>query len=401
MPHMNGIDVAIALEKTLKKVPKIIALSSSLDHKLLNSVKSIVACTEKPIRRQQLLYMICRGVMSDDMNDVEDDDTIAAAAAAVKASSIDHKTKDSLLDGFSVLIVEDNEVNRCVLRDLLANFGMKSEEAVNGVDALTVMEHNAENFDCVIMDVHMPIMNGIDAAKLMREKGYKLPIVSLTADVTSETKEGCLAAGVTEFLLKPIRPAKLREVLNELFKDKDLFNESKMRKRSPRVVKIAASPAAPILVDATSTATAPAAAADDSRSKQSSDNNRILVVDDTETNLMFAELLFSKVNPNGVLVCAHSGAEAIKLLKENPPKHFSMVFMDIEMPFMTGIEATVNIREFNRAIPVIALTGHEDKAVLDKCWKAGMNGVVNKPFREPDLKTMVEKMNFKDVEKKI
>jgi PAS domain S-box-containing protein len=347
MPHMNGIEVAQALEASMKKVPKIIALSSSLDHKILSSVKSIIACTEKPIRKQQLLYMICRGVMSGSFE--------ASSLMSVRKE----RTPRSLLSDVNVLIVEDNEVNRCVLRDLLANFGMRSKEAVNGIEALAIMEKEGSSFGVVIMDVHMPVLNGIDTSKLMRERGYTLPIISLTADVTSKTKEACLAAGVSRFLLKPIRAVSLKTVLSEIFEDAKNVTESK----SENNVAI------------------------------TSKNNHILVVDDTDANLMFAEHILNRVNPGGQVTCVTSALKAIALLEKNSPDYFTLIFMDVEMPDMDGITAASKIRISNPNVLIVALTGHDDPGILAQCKAAGMVGIVNKPFREGQIAHAVKEYN--------
>ena len=168
MPHMSGLDVAKSLETTLKKVPKIIALSSSIDHKLLHSVKSIVACTEKPIRRQQLLYLICRGVMDkrDDGGKSEFINSGTEENPRFLRPQAPAKTARSRIDslvGLNCLIVEDNEVNRCVLRDLLANFGLKSKEVVNGVEALAAMDAPGADYDLIITGMQLKVCDNLSS----------------------------------------------------------------------------------------------------------------------------------------------------------------------------------------------------------------------------------------------
>jgi CheY-like chemotaxis protein len=368
-------------------MPKIIALSSSLDHKILNSVKSIVAATEKPIRRQQLLYLICRGAMQEskieEMTGKEGGGLVSLPPAQRERADV------SALKGLNVLIVEDNEVNRCVLRDLLSNFGMQSIEAVNGVEGLAAMERAGDTFDIVITDIHMPIMNGVDGTRLMRERGYTLPIVALTADVTDETRIKCENAGVTQFLLKPIRAAKLRDMLNGLFLGKDGKKNQSSANEEQKLTPAAATvvekkKSGPRITKSSSSSALPA----DTR-------NQVLVCDDTETNLMFAEHILNKVNPGGGVTCVSSGQAAIDLLQK---EEFCLVFMDIEMPQMNGIETTEKIREFNQTVPIIALTGHDDSQILAKCMAAGMIDVAHKPFKEAQLGGIVKKWFLNRVE---
>jgi CheY-like chemotaxis protein len=337
MPQMDGLAVARALEKTLKEMPRIIVLTSSYQHNSMNSIQSVVACTEKPFRRQQLLYLICRGSLA-------------------VSSPNDFKDK-RLLKGLHVLVVEDNEVNRMVLRDLVGMYGMTCSEAVNGVEALSMIDTNAHLYDVVMMDVHMPVMNGIDTTRLMRQRGFAKPIIALTADVTEETREGCIQAGVTRFLLKPIRAVRLQDHLEELF--------------SSRVISDAVIPS-------------------DERP-----DSHILVVDDTDTNLAYAAHLLQRITPGGKITCATSGRQALDMLGA---AEFTMVFMDIEMPGMNGLAATQAIRKFNKKVPVIALTADDSSELKVRCTQAGMQAVGSKPFRQQDLASLVSTWNGVDCE---
>ncbi|MFT8776336.1 MAG: ATP-binding protein [Gluconacetobacter liquefaciens] len=106
----------------------------------------------------------------------------------------------------SILVVEDNIVNRKILCRLLARVGHRWEAVANGEEALDILQERS--FDLVLMDLNMPVMNGIEATKLHRfsEIGgaEALPIVALTADGTPETQQRCREAGMNAFLLKPV-----------------------------------------------------------------------------------------------------------------------------------------------------------------------------------------------------
>ena len=116
------------------------------------------------------------------------------------------------LTGLRLLVVEDLEVNRMLLRQMLKNKGMVLFEAENGKEVLNVMKEHA--VDLILMDLHMPEMDGIEATKRIRDGQVKgadssLPIVCLTADVFKETKEAIFAAGMNDFLTKPVEMRRL------------------------------------------------------------------------------------------------------------------------------------------------------------------------------------------------
>ena len=118
---------------------------------------------------------------------------------------------------YRVLVAEDNPVNRTVIQKLLERAGHTCHLVDNGEEALDAME--LHQFDAVILDMNMPVMNGAEATRAMRVlagPGRHMPIIMLSADVTADTKEEALAAGVDRFLPKPIQINLLLEQLNEL-----------------------------------------------------------------------------------------------------------------------------------------------------------------------------------------
>ncbi|GBQ88990.1 signal transduction histidine kinase [Gluconacetobacter johannae DSM 13595] len=118
----------------------------------------------------------------------------------------------------NILLVEDNPVNQKVLGKILDRAGHRWRVAGNGEDALDMLEQ--EPFDLVLMDINMPVMNGIEATKLYRFSevggGPALPIVALTADGTPEARQRCRDAGMSGFLLKPVEIDALLETIDAL-----------------------------------------------------------------------------------------------------------------------------------------------------------------------------------------
>ncbi|WP_299207952.1 ATP-binding protein [uncultured Tateyamaria sp.] len=117
----------------------------------------------------------------------------------------------------SVLIVEDNSINRSVLSDMLHSMGHSVQEAVNGADAIE--RANATAFDIIFMDISMPVMNGIEATRHLRSDGGRNAntlIVGLTAHGREEYREQAVDAGMDRFHTKPIRLDALHSVLSEV-----------------------------------------------------------------------------------------------------------------------------------------------------------------------------------------
>jgi signal transduction histidine kinase/DNA-binding NarL/FixJ family response regulator/HPt (histidine-containing phosphotransfer) domain-containing protein len=117
-----------------------------------------------------------------------------------------------------VLVAEDNETNRQVVVTMLRNLGLESSIAVNGNEAIAAVER--ENFDLILMDYHMPELDGCDATVGIRrhEQRYELkrtPIVAVTASVLAEDREKCLASGMDDFVAKPLRQKTLASVLEK------------------------------------------------------------------------------------------------------------------------------------------------------------------------------------------
>ena len=114
----------------------------------------------------------------------------------------------------SVLIVEDIPTNQFLATKMLQRLGCTSELAGNGQEAVDVVEREgAERFDVILMDCQMPVMDGIEATRVLRSKGVKLPIIALTANAFDDDRERCLEAGMDGFVSKPLSEATLREEL--------------------------------------------------------------------------------------------------------------------------------------------------------------------------------------------
>lgn len=123
------------------------------------------------------------------------------------------KEQGRKLAGFAVLVVEDNELNQQVAKGLLEYYGAAVTIANHGKEALDILEQSS--FDCVLMDIQMPVMDGLEAARLIRAspRWADTLIIAVTANTDQHHKDLCRSAGMNDFLAKPIDPERLVSTL--------------------------------------------------------------------------------------------------------------------------------------------------------------------------------------------
>jgi two-component system sensor histidine kinase/response regulator len=135
------------------------------------------------------------------------------------ATTPDQPPKQRASRFLDVLVVEDNPVNQKFVVGLLAKWGHRAVVACDGVRGLEALAHR--NFDLVLMDVQMPVMDGIEATCSIRtgerERGGHVPIIAITAHAAIQDRARCLEAGVDRYLTKPMNSELLRQAIAELF----------------------------------------------------------------------------------------------------------------------------------------------------------------------------------------
>lgn len=208
MPEMNGIDFAriVKSDESIKH-NKMVLLSSMTD--LIPKEKLFKAGFEsffyKPIKQKQLYAIISRVLKLE----VHDD----AHSAMHEDASV--KTTDKK---FNVLLVEDNLINQKVAYYSLVNLGHQIQIAVNGKEAVEKFANG--KFQVILMDVQMPVMNGLEATHEIRniEENRGIPpdsrvkIIAMTANAMSEDRDRCLAAGMDDYIAKPFKQEELVEL---------------------------------------------------------------------------------------------------------------------------------------------------------------------------------------------
>ncbi|MBF0467856.1 MAG: response regulator, partial [Desulfamplus sp.] len=118
---------------------------------------------------------------------------------------------DSQLSGLRVLMAEDNEFNQKLAVIMLNRLGIFPDLACNGQEAVDAVRQKP--YDLVLMDMQMPQMDGLEATRIIRSENFKIPVIAMTANVTPQDRENCIAAGMDDYISKPVDPEKLRNVL--------------------------------------------------------------------------------------------------------------------------------------------------------------------------------------------
>lgn len=134
-----------------------------------------------------------------------------AATAAGHTAREDERIATAAAPGARVLLVEDNPINALLAKALLTREGCEVEHAVGGEEAMAACAVGP--YDLILMDMRMPGLSGEDTARRLRADGVKTPIVALTANAFEDDRHACLAAGMDDFLVKPLSPDALRAVL--------------------------------------------------------------------------------------------------------------------------------------------------------------------------------------------
>ena len=227
MPDLNGCDVAVAIRKTplLRNTP-IILLSSSheiLSREQLDQLGIQVAMT-KPVRQSRLLDSIMK-ILYEQTNGstLASQHAIPTSKETVGERAQTENTSEIQVSEIhyeaDVLIVEDNEVNRLVVQQMLQAQGYRSHFACHGKEALEKLSQFC--YRLILMDGHMPVMDGIKTTQTIRalessgQLPQRTPIVALTANVIQGVREEFINAGMDTYLSKPVSLHKLETVLNE------------------------------------------------------------------------------------------------------------------------------------------------------------------------------------------
>ena len=266
----------------------------------------------------------------------------------------DKPEEELTLPPIRVLLADDDAVLLETAKDSLSSIGAEAHVASSGAEAVRMASEEA-GYQVVILDWKMPDMDGIKAARQIRSRvGKDVPILLISAYDWSDMEDAAREAGINGFISKPLFRSTLYDKLNEL-----LGNEKKHSSQEDDGSDIA--------------------------------GMRILVAEDNDVNW---EIISRLLKMKGVETeRANNGQLAVDRVSEAAPGEFDLVFMDIQMPVMNGIDATKAIRALAdpRAsqIPIVAMTADAFSENVAECMAAGMNGHIAKPV---DMKLVIKEI---------
>lgn len=353
MPEMDGIQLASAIRQTeiLDAVPLLMLSSvSAIDAGDDRDTADIDAWLTKPVRQARLFDALSSHLARPrrprkDMDRSETMQPLVGSAA----------TNDNASSDLRILMAEDNPVNQMVAQGMLDELGHTTTVAGNGREAFELFKEH--EFDLVLMDCQMPVLDGFKATQLMRqwesqEDREATKIIAVTANALGGDRERCLAAGMDDYVSKPFTIENLGAAIASVMKG----------------------PGSDIT-----------ALHDDTR-------RQVLIVDDNSinqqvTNAMVEELGFATQ-------VAENGEEALQAMDS---RSFDLVLMDCHMPVLNGYDATREIRRREeesataKRTPVIAITADLMQSNRHRCLSSGMDDYVTKPFTEQQLRAVLDR----------
>ena len=272
------------------------------------------------------------------------------------------KTNFKQFTNKKVLIVDDNESWHSVLENLLLNFGMSVDIAYGGYDALKILKEYENSYDLILMDWNMPQLDGIETTRLINQNFSKITKKPPTVIMVSSFRQESIIklasdVGIDIFLQKPINPSVLNNLLTGIFEDDVKLTYSN------------------IIEDKTF-----------KNDINCLNGRQILLVEDNTIN---QEIVVGLLHSSGINIdIASNGQEAIDMFKQNVTSlenSYELIFMDLQMPIMGGIEATKILRKIDKNIPIVALTANAMKDDIEKTKSVGMNEHLNKPIEVEKL----------------
>ena len=275
----------------------------------------------------------------------------------VKENKIE-KTKMSISKSeLKVLVVDDARETCDYFVEIMSTLEIDCEVALSGDAALSMIQEEGKSYDMVFVDWKMPGMDGLELAQELRDNETKNQvIIMISAAAWSEMENEAKKIGVDGYIPKPLYPSALIECIGRFI---NFTNDSS----NPQNLPVYSFP-----------------------------GKMALLAEDIEIN---REIVSTILADTGLEVeCAENGVEAVEMFSKNPDR-YDIIFMDMQMPEMDGLEATRRIRalenEHSKLIPIIAMTANVFREDVVQCLEAGMNEHIGKPIDFDDLFEMLNK----------
>ena len=270
----------------------------------------------------------------------------------------DRQRDDMVLDPMDVLIVDDDEILLDTAVDTLKSLGVTADHAGSGAEALGMITHRHQagrDYSVVIIDWKMPDLNGIETIQRIRtEVGTSTPILLVSAYDWSDIEDMAKEAGANGFVSKPLFRSKLYDKINTL-----LGTEAK--------------------------------SVEPENDYSDLQGLRILIAEDNDINW---EIISNMLGMFGIETeRAENGRICVDKMRQAEEGSYTLIFMDVQMPQMNGLDATRNIRALDdpwaSSIPIIAMTADAFSENITECLNAGMNGHIAKPI---DVKLVIKEI---------
>lgn len=263
--------------------------------------------------------------------------------------------EERALAGYRLLVIDDHPTNRNMLVRMLSALGAEAEAVSTGRAGLRALRQALDTgrpFDGVLLDLNMPDWDGYDTARAIRAEPRlrEVPIVILSSSAVLDLPR-LASLGVHYYLLKPVRSVELVHRLRQLLPPLRREAPAQQSRRSDLPVAFAGER-----------------------------QYRILLVEDNPVNQKVASAMLRRMRLSVVL--ASNGREAIEAVRRSS---FDLIFMDVQMPEMDGIETTRRLRQMGIRTPIIALTAHALSGDRERFLEAGMNDYLSKPIRPESL----------------
>jgi len=282
------------------------------------------------------------------------------------------------ISGSRILVIDDNKVNRAILKEQMTSWQFDSAAASSGAEGLEVMNalyHNNLDLDLVILDYHMPDMNGLMVLENIRSNPNlkDTPVIMLTSVDSPQINKDFARLGISGNLTKPTRSSVLLEKIIDVISSKNVnFDDVKSAIASIRDMDTD-KPVEPKPVTI-----------------EPGPQLDVLVAEDNSVNQVVFTQTLEQVGVNFRIV--ENGKEALNEYKRNRPR---LVLMDISMPVMNGKDATKAIRQYEEnanlpPVPIIAITAHALNGDRESCLEAGMDDYMTKPVSPSMLINKVE-----------
>ena len=270
----------------------------------------------------------------------------------------EHQRMDMKLDEMDVLIVDDDEVLLQTATETLESLGLKAEQASSGLEALGMIKHRHEigkGYDIVIVDLKMPDIDGVETIRRIRsEIDNNTPILLISAYEWADIEKKAKEAGANGFLSKPLFRSTLYDKINDI-----LGREAKSIEPESDYSDL--------------------------------EGLNILITEDNDINW---EIISTLLSMYGITTeRAENGRVCLDKMKQAEKGKYTLIFMDIQMPEMNGLDATRAIRALDDSwasnIPIIAMTADAFSENVTECLNAGMNGHIAKPI---DIKVVIKEI---------